>query len=225
MKIPPTLTKAAETLSKHGSRLTIEHEDFSDGAVDTLVCSGAKSWRVPVKCTMMGYGMFIAAWLLDLGDYIGFVQLYEHSRGGHTDPTITLVDYAGAVYGTIPRYAGDFEAAAFDDQKLWLRHTDAREYRAAGLPNFTGTCLMQIDLKTGNVESETPIQVPKQYIASQRLAHSWLTEIGLSALRVTFAEVAGEVVLDVSVVNYQREQGRDYESLQIPLSDFLESKR
>lgn len=221
MKMPVTLTKAAETLSKDGSRLTIGHEDFSDGGVDTLICTGQKNWRVPVKCSMMGYGMFVAAWMLDLGDYIGFVQLYEHSRGGHTDPTITLVDYEGAVHGTIPRYAGDFDTAAFDDKKLWLRHRDGREYRAAGLPNFTGACLMQIDLETGVVESETPIQVPQKFIASQHLAYAWLTDIGLSAMRVIFTEVAGQVVLEVSVVNYQRDKNRAYESLQIPLCDFL----
>jgi len=219
--MPITLTKAAKTLTRNGNHLAMAHEDFSDGGVDTLICSGAQNWRVSVKCSMMGYGMFVAAWLLDLGDYIGFVQLYEHSRGGHTDPTITIVDYEGAIHGTIPRYAGDFESAAFDDKKLRLRHTDSREYRASGLPNFTGACLMQIDLDSGEVESETPIQVSEKFIASQHLTHDWLTNIGLSAMRVTFAEAAGEVVIDISVVNYQRDKNYTYESLRIPLRDFL----
>ncbi|MFO1478946.1 MAG: hypothetical protein U1F40_01960 [Turneriella sp.] len=215
------LTRAAETLEKLGNRLTMKHEDFDDGGVDTLICAGKNQWQVAVKCSMMGYGMFIDNWLLDLGDYIGFVQLYEHSRGGHTDPSITIVDYTGAVHCTIPRYAGDFETAAFDDNKLWLRHTDAREYRAAGLPNFTGTCIMQIDLQSGSVEREIPVQVPQEYIAAQQLAQAWLTNVGLSALRVTFTEVEAGVALDVSVVNYQRAEGREYQSLQIPLRDFL----
>lgn len=215
------LSRATQTLAKNGNSLTMRHEDFSDGGVDTLTCAGKNTWQVSVKCSMLGYGMFIDNWLFDLGNFIGFVQLYEHSRGGHTDPSITIVDYTGAVHGTIPRYAGDFETAAFDDNKLWLRHTDAREYRAAGLPNFTGTCIMQIDLQSGSVEREIPVQVPQEYIASQKIAYGWLTNIGLAALRVTFAEAVAGVVLDVSVVNYQREKDQEYESLQIPLRDFL----
>jgi hypothetical protein len=217
------LAKAAEkTLSRNGHSLTTRHEDFSDGGVDTLTCNGTNSWQVSVKSSMMGYGMFIATWLLDLGSYIGFVQLYEHSRGGHKDPAITIVDYSGLVRGTIDRYAGDFETAAFNETKLWLRHTDAREYRAAGLPNFTGASLMQIDLATGRVESETPIQVPGNFMAAQQLAHGWLTTIGLSAMRVNFAEQADQVVLDVSVVNYQQGNEHEYKSLRIPLMDFLD---
>lgn len=218
-----TLARAADSLSKNGSHLNMGHENFSDGGVDTLICNGAHNWRVAVKCSMMGYGMFIATWLLDLGDYIGFVQLYEHSRGGHTDPTITIIDYAGAVHGTIDRYAGDFETAAFDQKNLWLRHTDAREHRASGLANFTGTCLMQIDLKSGKVEREIPVQVSEKFFTSQHLTHAWLTKIGLSALRVVLTESAAQVVLDVSVVNYQRDAQLKYESLQIPLADFLKS--
>jgi len=221
--MPHNLSKAEETLSKNGCRLTCEHEDFSDGGVDTLVCAGSHNWRVAVKCSMMGYGMFVATWLLDLGDYIGFVQLYEHSRGGHTDPTITIVDYAGAVHGTLACYAGDFETAAFDKQKLYLRHRDGREYRAAALTNFTGSCLMKIDLASGKVENEMPIQVSEKFFASQHLAHSWLTQIGLSPMRVGFAQNAGQVLLDVSVVSYQRDPLSEYSSLQISLDDFLNS--
>lgn len=224
MKLAITLAKAEKALTKNGNHFEMRHEDFNDGGVDTLICIGANNWQVSVKCSMMGYGMFRATWLLDLGDYLGFVQLYEHSRGGHTDPTITIIDYTGSVRGTIDRYAGDFEAAAFDEKKLWLRHSDAREYRAAGLPNFTGTCLMQIDLATGKVEWEIPIQVSEKFLASQQLAHAWLTTIGLSAMRVDFIQLAGQVALDVSVVNYQRDNKGEYESLQILLADFLSGK-
>ena len=80
---------------------------------------------------------------------------------------------------------------------------------------------MQIDLKTGTLERDIPVQVSEKFIAAQPLAHGWLTNIGLSALRVVFAEVAGQVVLDVSVVNYQRDAQLKYESLQIPLVEFL----
>jgi hypothetical protein len=215
------LARAQKTLAITGSTLTVQHEDFNDGGVDTLVSSGAQNWSVPVKCSMQGYGMFLATWLFDLGDYIGFVQVYEHSRGGHADPSITIVGHDGATFGRIDRYAGEFEIAAFNDKYLWLLNRDGREYREAGLANFTGSCLMQIDLATGALESDRPIQVPEKFFTSQHLAHGWLTNVGLSALRVVFAEVAGQVVLDVSVVNYQRDAQQKYESLQIPLVEFL----
>ncbi|AFM12628.1 hypothetical protein [Turneriella parva] len=218
---PIKLARAQETLAIGGSALKVQHEDFDDGGVDTLVSSGAQNWGVPVKCFMQGYGMFVANWLLDLGDYIGFVQLYEHSRGGHTDPSITIVGHDGTTFGRIDRYAGDFEIAAFNDKYLWLLNRDGREYREAGLANFTGSCLMQIELATGTVESETPIQVPEKFFRSQRLTHAWLTTVGLSSLRVKFAEVTGNAVLDISVVNYQRDPKHHYDALQISLADLV----
>ncbi len=221
MPSPILLAQAQKILTSQGCSISAEHEDFSDGGVDTVTCTGRKAWRVAVKSSMAGYGIFIDSWFFALGDYIALVQLYEHSRGGHTDPTLTLFDYEGALRGTVHRYAGEFGLAAFSDTKVWLLHNDARQHRAAGLANFTGSCLMQIDLPTGQLESETPIQVPEKFFASQHLAHGWLTTIGLSALRVRFAESAAGVVLETSVVNYQRDAKRDYERLQIPLADFL----
>lgn len=217
------LAHGQQELKKNGLSLRVTREEFSDGDVDTLECTGSNAWQVPVKCVMAGYGMFRANWLLDLGEYIGFVQLYEHSRGGHADPAITIVDLEGAVRGTIYRYAGDFEVAAYSDQKLWLLHRDGRGHREAGLANSSGSCLMQIDLATGTIESETPIQVSAEFFQSQQLAHGWLTSIGLSSLRVAFSEAKEQVVLNISVVNYQRDKTKQYESLQIPLAEFLKT--
>lgn len=215
------VAKAEKSLNRNNYQLSCEHEDFTDGGVDTLICQGEKNWRVPVKCSMRGYGMFVATWLFDLGHYIGFVQLYEHARGGHTDPTITIIDHESAVYSTIDRYAGEFETAVFDENYLYLRHRDARKYRAEELPNFTGTCIMQIELKTGKVLREIPVQTSEKFFSSQRLLQAWLNNVGLSSLQVAFAEAALGVVLDISVVNYQRVKGHAYESLQIPFVDFL----
>lgn len=221
MNSPIKLAKSTKELHKNGNFLQTRHEDFADGGVDTLICSGDSSWQVPVKCSMAGYGMFMASWLFNMGKYIGFVQLYEHSRGGHRDPSVTLIDWSGTPRGTVYRYAGDFEIAAFDDNKLWLLHTDARQYRSEGLANFTGSCLMQIDLATGIVEKETPIQVTEKFIASQHLSHGWLTTIGLSALDVRFSQPSDQVMLEVSVVNYQRDKGHTYGLFHIPLAEFI----
>jgi hypothetical protein len=210
------LAQALKTLEKRGNTFTIRHEDFPDGGQDTLVCTGKNNWEIPVKNAMLGYGMFVDAWLFDLDVYTALVQLYEHARGGHVDPAVTLTDDKGTLLGSIYRYAGDFNTAAFDAHKLWLLHSDAREHRQAGLSNFTGSCLMQIDLATAKLEHETPIQVPQNFMAAQKLAHGWLTGVGLRALDVKFAGHEGEVLLEVSVVNYQREKDLPYDSLRLP---------
>lgn len=221
MNKPIRLAQANSELEQNRCKLQVKHEDFSDGGVDTLVCSGEKSWQVGVKTSMSGYGMFMGSWLFDLGWCIGFVQLYEHSRGGHRDPSISIIDFDGALRGTVYRYSGDFSTAAFDEKRLWLLHTDRRQYSEGPLRNFSGSCLMQINLATGKVESEKPIRVPERFFASQHLAHSWLTTIGLSALHVAIAQAANQVVLDISVVNYQREKTKEYDSLQIPLAECI----
>lgn len=213
------LANPEKTFSKDGNLFKMRHEDFPDGGLDTLYCTGQNNWEIAVKNSMMGYGMFVDAWLFDLDAYVGFVQLYEHSRGGHVDPSVTIADHKGTLLGTIDRYAGDFRYAAFDAHKLWLLHSDAREHRQAGLPDFTGSCLMQIDLAAGRLEREIPIQVTADFIKGQKLAHGWLTGIGLRALHVKFAEHEGEVVLEISVVNYQRDKNVAYDALRIPLQN------
>ncbi len=220
------LARAQPELTIGSSVVRAVHAAAQFGDIDTVICTGRKTWQVPLKCTMGGDGMFVDSWFLNLNKCIGFVQSYEHSRGGHTDPTLTLLNFDGSIHGVVDREraASRFDVAVYDEHKLWFLHRDDREFRAAGLPNFTGTCLMQIDLATGLFEKEIPIQVPPEFTASQHLSHAWLTTIGLSALEVKFAEAGRQVVLDISVVNYQRDKNQAYESLQIPLLDILDEE-
>ncbi len=149
------------------------------------------------------------------------VQLYEHSRGGHIDPTITIADYNGNLYFTLEQYSGEFAKAAFDNKKIWLLHRNLKNYKDINLLNFTGTSVIQLDLKTGRIDREMPIKIPKNFIDPGYLSHGWLTSIGLPAMQVTFEQIDEQVVLNIDVISFQKNKNRPYEPAQIPLNKFL----
>jgi hypothetical protein len=215
------LIKSAPEIKTNEFQLTTKHADSSSGGIDILIYAGKKNWQVEIKNFMGHYGHFWESAIFDFGNYFGFVQWYEHTRGGHNDASVSIIDKTGNLLGTHDQSAGNFNVAACTKEKVWLLHRDSRIYQNQKLSNFSGSVLVMIDLEMGMVEKHIPIQVPDHFFEHQNLKQEWLTQIGLTGIEVKFCEFENEVCLEFAIANYQRDKNKPYESFKKKLSDYL----
>lgn len=216
------LAQGIKELEKNENTFLWSHGENKGIGIDTIFCFGKNEWSIDVECKMGSYGMFIDAWLLDLGnDVIGFVQLYEHSRGGHTDPTISIIKFDGTLIGIHYQYAGDMFQAAYSKDKLWILHKDHRLSAQQDRQKYSGTLLMEMDLTNAQVNFHKPLYLPQNFSDENKPEFAWLQSIGLSGYSIKFINLNDSIYLSFALSNYQRAATKEYSDVSIPLIEFL----
>lgn len=77
---------------------------------------------------MGGYGMYHSIHFLSLTDnYLGFVQTYEHERGGHIDQFLHVLDFQGNLHWSFSCDGLDLNQGVMSSSKLWLFHADTHK--------------------------------------------------------------------------------------------------
>ena len=78
--------------------------------------------------------MFRENTLLDLGDdFIGVVQHYEHDRGGHTDPFLSVFSASGEPLWSFFERTTNLAHGLISRDRLWLLHSNTDRLRPAPL--------------------------------------------------------------------------------------------
>lgn len=132
------------------SKVTSVHIDD----VDLLESVGDETWLLEFDNPMGSYGMFIVTQLFQIDENLmGFVQAYEHSRGGHIDDIFHLVDKKGKTHWSYYGFAHKMHMLVVDKSNIWVIH---RDFRKIGLKLNVFTqkevgILAQIKIANGEV--------------------------------------------------------------------------
>lgn len=145
-----------DELHKKGYTISIQHLKDSKalGEQDELICTGKKKWSFVLPNPMQGWGMYRTAYLLDISAHVfAVIQLYEHSRGGHTDPKISVFDYKGNLLWSFCHYGVDLEKAVIFDNKIWVLSAQYRLLNISTEEKMDGKAMIlsSFEIKSGVV--------------------------------------------------------------------------
>ena len=115
-----------DTLSIRSFEFTLEHKDegyWGKDSTDIVTCKekGRQRWKQALPHPDPDWRVFWDAHFLGITDkFIGVVQLYEHSRGGHTDPTLSVLNLSGKVLWSFQGNGFNMNGAVLFDRKIWF---------------------------------------------------------------------------------------------------------
>lgn len=167
------------------------------------------------------YGHFWDADIFDLGNYFGFVQDYEHTRGGHSDSTISIINHEGKLILTHDQPYGQFRSAAFSKEKIWLLHRDTKYFQNQKPSNFCGTSLIQINFASDKNVEQIPICIPEKFYKGLELETDWISNIGFEIVQAKFVESDKKVCLEFGIPKYERVVDATQKKIIIPLEEFI----
>lgn len=190
-----------ETLHHSGCKLSFEH--ISNGQYwqiqDKIICNGKNKWNEEFVNPMKGYGMYHGLHFLELtNQYFGFVQTYEHSRGGHVDEFLHILDFKGNLQWSFHCSGLDTKSVLTSSDKLWLLHTDGQ--KLAFLPenrSYYRNILVQLDMKTGQEDFHLAFNQLKNFDRVSPDLKEWL-DVYENSFQVMFLVKRGEAILEFS---------------------------
>ena len=216
------LVTLQDALHQSGCKLSAKHTSGSQNmhSVDTVICKGQHKWTQEFKNPMGGYGMYRGQHFLSFtDDYFGFVQTYEHDRGGHVDQFLQVLDFQGNVCWS---YAGndlDLLQGVVSSDKLWLLHSDQK--KLANSSSSYSKILVQLDLASGRADFHEALISLKHLEVGNTDLQEWLEVYGNPA-KVVISEKRGEVMVQFGA---RSQQGNAPQKIKMTFGALLEQVR
>ena len=117
---------------------------------DVVRCEGARSWTLDVEAQPRPYEMFRENTLIDLGEQgVGLVQYYEHERGGHTDPFLSMISPTGELRWSFFERTARLKRGLYTEDSLWFVHSNPARLSAEEASGYRGPVIAELDLNTG----------------------------------------------------------------------------
>jgi hypothetical protein len=118
------------TIKKHNCEVQVTEVDDNHISNCQVICSGKSKknqWQVVLPSIYGGYAMLLDKHLIDLPSKLFLVrQINEHSRGGHIEYEIHLMDLYGKV---INKFTGSYNSKfILDDKFLWFYVSGKKPY-------------------------------------------------------------------------------------------------
>ena len=139
----------------------IKLTEFTDKHIShcQVICSGKSKknqWEIVLPSTYGGYAMLLDKHLIDLPSKLFLVrQINEHSRGGHHEHEIHVMNLFGKV---INRFTGGYNSRLLLDEKhLWML-VSGKNYHNPKIDRDLD--LIKLNIKTGQVKQTIKINYP-----------------------------------------------------------------
>jgi len=210
-----------ESLNQAKCKLSAEHISGSQNSqsIDTITCKGKHKWTQEFKNPMGGYGMFRGIHFLSFtSDYFGFVQIYEHDRGGHVDQFLHMLDIQGNLCWSFACSDLDLSQGVTSTSKLWLFHSDIRKLVNKPSPTFYSKILVQLDLASGQEDFHQAFTLLTDLEGHKPDLQEWL-EVYSNPAKVELLEKRGEVLIQFAV---RSSQGNTPQKIKMAFGELLE---
>lgn len=146
--------RQGRTLERPGQLYAIEHARGGE----QLRREGASGWTAHIDPPGGFYEIYRDLRLLDLGDaHVGVVQYYEHSRGGHEDPFLTVLSTRGEELWSYFERTAVLSGGLRSSQNLWLLHQASDRLPPEQRAAYKGQVLVQLDLQTGQAQAQIAV--------------------------------------------------------------------
>ncbi|OJJ17552.1 hypothetical protein BKI52_27200 [marine bacterium AO1-C] len=209
-----------ESLNHSKHKLSAEHTSGSQNSqsLDTITCKGKYQWSQAFKNPMGGYGMYHRLHFLSLTDeYFGFVQTYEHERGGHVDQFLHVLDFQGNLHWSFAGSDLDLHQGVVYTDKLWLFHSDIRKLEAVPSPSFYSKILVQFDIASGQQDFHRAITQLKHLERLNPDLQDWLEVYGNPA-KIELLEKRGEILIQLMA---RSQKGNTPQKIKMAFGEFL----
>jgi len=210
-----------ESLNQARCKLSAEHISGSQNGhnVDTVTCKGKHQWTQDFKNPMGGYGMYHGFHFLSFTkDYFGFVQTYEHDRGGHVDQFLHVLDFQGNMHWSYACSELDLSQGIVSSDKLWLLHSNTRKLDPVPSSTFYSKILLQLNLASGQEDFHQALTLLKHLEALNPDLQEWLEVYGNPA-EVEWLEKRGEILIQLAA---RAQQGNTPQKIKIAFGELLE---
>lgn len=204
-------------ISLPGLEIWTEHK----GDNDWVYGLGSDAWELSFGDPYGGgYGMFHEASLyqIDESTFI-FIQVYEHSRGGHVDPVLHCIDVNGNI-GWSKMITGVYLNCMHSNGiDLFIINSWAED-RPKGNPDFTGKHVERIDLNSGETVESVAIFHPDGRGPNPDV-RAYISKFGITPFLVEIFVEGGEAWVKVWMSQFGESIQKDFEPWKRRLSELV----
>ena len=150
------LLKSTNIITKYKCKIQVSEKKDNHLNVCLVKCSGRNKWTHLFPSVYQDYAMLHATYLFDLpGKAFIVYQINEHSRGGHVEYEMQLLDINGNV---LNQFAGSYNSKIIlDDKYLWFLVSGEEPF------NFNtdrDLNLIKLNFKTGKTKQSIKLNYP-----------------------------------------------------------------
>ena len=222
---PLKMVRSAKSIVVGGLNISAEH--FDDTNSDLVRAEGLNGWEQPAKEPMFGYGMYWDHWFLypenGGGNLFLFVQIYEHSKGGHTDPHVIALDSGGKIVWTRSFASYHMDQIVIQGDRFWVINRFPKDRTMDNEGRFTGSEIECINLNTGKTISSRRLFYPEEHAHKPEML-TWISKFNLFVKAVSFIEKRDDIYIQIQPSNFSKQIDGVEEGFLFNMAEWVESE-